>query len=394
MIKNYLNINAYCNYGLYDQRTKENISVDKLRKVFPKSLAEIELSIDKEIPIPDEVLEIYSQFRPTPLFRAYEFEKAINTNCEIYIKDEGATSSGNHKANSAYLIAYLCRENGLKTMTTETTGNWGTALAKASKHFGIDLLCFIDEESHRLRPDRKLQMENAGARVEVVKFDDYHNDLLKLSADSAINYTKTIEDAAYIFGSVYGYFVVPQTIIGLEAKEQLKQLGKYPDIVVGSCGGGANILGTSSAFIADMYDLGKEVEVFSAEAESCPILSEGKWGYYSIDSQDYYPLINTYGLDGLITDGKYIGGLGSTIVSPAVAHFHSKEIIKSKTFSSEEARYAAEVFYKSEGKMVALETGYQLAAVIHKANQNNNKVILVNISSGINDKQFYGGVND
>ncbi|MBU8567940.1 pyridoxal-phosphate dependent enzyme [Virgibacillus pantothenticus] len=389
MIKNYLNINSYFNYELFDQITKELITKENLLSVMPKSLAQLEISMDRLIEIPEEVQQVYSQYRMTPLFRAENFEKAIKTDCEIYIKDEGTTLSGNHKANSATLISYLCKKDGVKTITTETTGNWGSALAIAAKDFGIEVICFIDEESNALRPDRKSEMERAGAKVIVVPLAKDYEDLLTLSANAAIQYTKELDDAVYIFGSVYGYFVIPQTIIGLEAKEQLAALNRYPDVVVGSCGGGANILGTASAFIADKLDLRKDVEVFSAEADSCPILSSGVWGHYTIDSQNYYPLIHTYGLDGIINDGKYIGGLGSTIVAPAVAHFHSQGIIKSKTFSAEEAKQAAEIFRDSEGIFVALETGYQLAAVMDKAKQLSQKVILVNISSGVNDKQFY-----
>lgn len=389
MIDKLLNINSYCNYQLFDQSTKTPIVSSEILKMFPPSLAEIELSKESRITIPMPVAEVYQKFRPTPLFRATAFEKAIETDCEIYIKDEGGTFSGNHKANSAFFIAYLCKRDGIRTITTETTGNWGTALAQACSYFGVNLLCFIDEQSHKLRPDRKAEMEKAGAQVIVVPLDQSHHDLLTLSADSAIQYTKNMSNAAYVFGSVYGYFVIPQTIIGAEAKQQLAEIGKYPDIVVGSCGGGANILGTASVFIADAIDSGRELEVFSAEADSCPILSNGVPGYYSIDSQNYYPDIYTYGLDGLVNNGQYIGGLGSTIVAPAVFKFHSDGIIQSKTFTPEEARFAADVFRSTEGKYVALETGYQLAAVIHKAKQNSKKVILVNISSGANDTQFY-----
>lgn len=349
----------------------------------------MELSRNHTIPIPREVRDVFAEFRPTPLFRAEAFEKAIESDCEIYIKDEGATFSGNHKANSAFFIACLCKQDGIETITTETTGNWGIALALACNHFKIKLICFIDEESHRLRPDRKTEMERVGAEVIVVQLDQTHSDLLTLSADSAITYTRNLKNATYVFGSVYGYFIIPQTIIGLEAKHQLEQLGKYPDILVGSCGGGANILGTSSAFIADALTTGRDIEVFSAEADSCPILSQGKPGFYSIDSQNYYPDIYTYGLDGLLNNSSYIGGLGSTIVAPAVYQFHSNGLIKSQTYSPEEARLAADIFRTSQGKYVALETGYQLAATIQKAKENSGKVILVNISSGNNDTQFY-----
>ena len=389
MIKNYLNINGYCNYNLINPKNRNLITLRELSEILPSSIAQLELSKDKEIEIPKEVLNIYSKFRPTPLFRARNFEKAIGTSCEIYIKDEGLTLTGNHKANSAYLIAYLCKKDKVKIITTETTGNWGIALAKACKKFGLEAICFIDYDSHRKRPDRKSAMEKEGSKVIVVEQDSKHSDLLTLSADAAIKYTKNLENATYIFGSVYNYFIIPQSIIGLEAKEQL---GKYPDIVVGSCGGGANLLGTSAAFIADKLDNKSDVDILSAESEKCPILTRGKKGLYSIDNLNYFPLIETYGLDGLV-NGEYIGGLGSTIVASPVAEFHSRGIIKARTYNSEEARKAAKLFYESERKWVALESSYQLASVIDKAREN-KKVILVNISSGNSDTQFYGGNNE
>jgi tryptophan synthase beta chain len=155
----------------------------------------------------------------------------------------------------------------------------------------------------------------------VVKQDKYHKDLLTLSTDKAIEYTKTLKNAVYIFGSVYGYFVIPQSIIGVEAKQQLLNLDKYPDIVVGSCGG-ANLLGTASEFMADNIEGTLTCEIYAAESESCLILSKEKMGYSSIDNLNYYPLIHTYSLPGLAQSDYYIGGIGSIIVAPAVAHFH------------------------------------------------------------------------
>jgi len=152
-----------------------------------------------------------ANYRETPLFRARNFEKAIGTTCEIYIKDEGKTPSGNHKMNSAYLIAYLCAKDGIRTIVTETTGNWGIALALAANDFGLTVMCIIDEESNQARPNRKSIMEGFGAIVRVVTLDEYHKDLLTLSTDKAIEYTKTLKNAVYIYGSVYGYFVIPQS---------------------------------------------------------------------------------------------------------------------------------------------------------------------------------------
>ena len=395
MLNKFLNLNAYHQSDLFDPLKGRKLSLDDLSRVLPPSLAELEFSREKFIDIPREIAEIYATYRPTPLFRAKRFEKAIGTNCEIYIKNEGAAPTGNHKANSAYLIAYLCQRDGVKTIATETTGNWGLALAVAGKQFGVKVICFLDYESHIERPNRKSLMEHLGAQVVVVEPRDNQRvkDLLTLSADAAIRFTKQSRGVFYIFGSVYGYFIIPQSVIGLEIKDQLMRLKKYPDIVIGACGGGANLLGTAAAFIADIIDMKKNTRIVSAEAECCPILSQGRMGLYSIDSLKYYPLLKTYGIDELKSDG-YVGGLGSTIVASSVAFFHSQGIIEVNKFSSPEAKSAAEMFYKSEGVLVALETGYTIAAIIKQARGNDKKVIVANISSGDTDKQFYGNIQE
>jgi tryptophan synthase beta chain len=390
MLNKFLNLNAYHKAHLFDPLHEKEINRDKLAGVFPPSLAKLELSNEKYIDIPGEVFDIYSKYRPTPLYRARQFEKNIGTNCEIYIKDEGATPTGNHKINSAYLIAYSCKKDNIKTIATETTGNWGIALAMAAKRFGIKTVCFLDYESHLERPNRKALMEGFGADVVIVEPPTQQEvrDLLTLSANAAIEFTKRTKGAYYIFGSVYSYFIIPQSVIGLEIKSQLAELERYPDIVVGTCGGGANLLGTAGVFLANIIDEKRKTRIVSAEAESCPILSEGKMGLYSIDTVKYYPLIHTYGLDGL-RDGDYVGGLGSTVVASSVAYFHSRGFIDVNRFSSEEAMKAAEIFHKSEGKLIALETGFTMAAVIKQARENNNKIIVANVSSGETDKKFY-----
>lgn len=390
MTSRFLNLKAYHQSDLFHPLRGSEMSLDDLSEILPPSLAKLELSKDKYIDIPEEIYDIYASYRPTPLIRAREFEKAIGTSCEIYIKDEGMTPVGNHKANSAYPIAYLCKRDGVAAIATETTGNWGIALAMAGKQFGVKVICFLDYESHAQRPDRKPAMEDFGAEVVVVQPQEDHKarDLLTLSADAAIEFTKQSRGVYYVFGSVYGYFVIPQSVIGLEIKSQMAELNRYPDIVVGTCGGGANLLGTAAVFLADIIDNNGGARIVSAEADSCPILSQGKMDLYSIDTHHYYPLLKTYGIDEL-RDGDYVGGLGSTVVASSVAFFHSQGMIDVNQCGADDARNAAETLYRSEGKLVALESGYTVAAVIKQARENGNKVIVANISSGERDKQFY-----
>lgn len=386
----FLNLSAYHEADIFDPVSGAEMTYESLCRVLPPSLARLELSTDKSVNIPGEVAAAFSRYRPTPLFRARNFERAIGTDCEIYIKDEGASPTGNHKANSAYFIAYQCKQDGVNLIATETTGNWGIALAMAGKDFGVRVVCFLDHESHIERPNRKLLMEESGAEVVIVEPDESQkvNDPLTLTADAAIDYVRDRDGSYYIFGSVYSYFTIPQSVIGLEIRDQLQQSGRYPDIIVGNCGGGANLLGTSAAFFAGMMESERKVKVVSAEAESCPILSEGKMGLYSVDTRKFYPLIRTYGIEGL-KDGTYIGGLGATVVASPVAFFHSQGLVEVNRFSSTEAMSAAEMFYDTEGKLVALETSYAIAAVVKQARENQRKTIVVNISSGETDRQFY-----
>jgi tryptophan synthase beta chain len=324
--------------------------------------------------------------KKTPLLRARGLEKVIGTSCGIYIKDEGMTPIGNHKANSPYPIAYLCKRDGVAAIATETTGNWGIALAMAGKHFGVKVICFLDYESHAQRPDRKPRMEELGADVVVVHPRDGEEvkDLLTLSADAAIEFTRQSTGVYYVFGSVYGYFFIPQSIVGLEAMRQLKKLDRYPDVVVGTCGGGASLLGTSSAFISEAIDQGRATRIVSAEAESCPVLSEGTMGLYSIDTHGHYPMLKTYGIDQL-QNGCYIGGLGSTVVASSVAFFHALGMIEVSRVSAEEAQTASEMLRRTEGRSIALESGYTMAAVVREARESSAKVIVANVSSGDGD---------
>lgn len=379
MLQAFLNVNASFPY---------RISFSPQLSRMPPPLESFELDRRENIPIPEELARLYSRYRPTPLFRATAFEKALRTKSEIFVKDESRTPTGNHKANSAYLIAYLCHQAGIRTITTETTGNWGLALAIAAREFGLNTISFLDATSHARRPSTRREIELQGGSVVIVELDQYHGDLLTLSADAAIDATQKLDAAAYVFGSVYGYFVVPQSIMGIEAGVQLAEMGRYPDVVIGSCGGGANLLGIAAPFLLDRLARRTYVRALSAESVHCPILTRGTLGIRSIDSFGRYPAIETYGLEGLL-DREYIGGLGSTIVASAAAHFHNLGLIEPRSFNSQQALAAAKLFERAEGIRVALETSYQLAAVIEEAQKERRQVILVNVSRGENDAAFY-----
>ncbi|MEV7124175.1 pyridoxal-phosphate dependent enzyme [Kitasatospora griseola] len=375
---NLINLYAYCRDRVLDPVTRAPITEARLAEVLPESLAAMELAEQTHVAIPEELHSVFAEFRPTPIIDAKRFADAIGGGCQILVKDEGSSPSGNHKMNSAMWIAYHAARDGVRTLITETTGNWGHALAIAGARFGVRVVCFIDEKSVSARPDRVALMTEAGAEVIVVGAEGEDYDPLVLSADRAVSYARSREDSRYIFGSVYNYFILPQTIAGVEVRQVLEQTP--PDIVVGSCGGGANLLGISAAYLVDRVAGDGGPEVVCAESSLCPIVSKGIPGEYSIDNQQFYPLLKTYGLDRLLGD-TYIGGLGSTIVAAPVAAFHEEGLIRTRSFTDQEALDAAELFQKTEGRRVALETGYQLAGVIAEARRRPGARILVNISS-------------
>lgn len=369
-----INLSAEHPAHLLDPVTGRLATEESLARVLPPRLARMELTDEPTIPVPAELAELYGTFRPTPLFEATRFAAALGTDCRIHVKDEGTTPSGNHKANSALWVAYHCAQDGVRTLATETTGNWGVALAQAAARFGLEVLCFLDSASAAARPDRAAMMREAGAEVVVVGEDRADGfDPLVLSANAAIDHVREMPGVRYIFGSVYNYFILPQTLVGQEALAQLG--GETPDVVVGSCGGGANLLGIAAPF------LGRPgVDVVCAESEHCPVVSAGVFGDYSIDDRDFYPRLRTYGLERLL-GSEYIGGLGSTLVAAPVAAFHRRGDLATRTFTSAEAVKAARLFEECEGRAVALETGYQLAAVVAEARARSRQRILVNISS-------------
>lgn len=388
-VRKYVNIQSACEPSILSRGTGALIQLDELASVLPRSIAELELLRDAVVDIPAPVLKIYSRFRPTPLKRAAALEQAVGTSCEIYYKDEGLTPSGTHKSNSAYLIAYLCARDGFRTIATETTGSWGVALSLAAREFGIRCVCFIDEVSNRKREDLKSTLESLGAEVVVVECDGTTSDYLTLTANAAIRYVRQRDDATYIFGSIFGYFIIPQSLIGLEAKLQLGSLSKYPDVVLGSCGGGANFLGTCAPFLLDYIEGQADVAFIAAEAETAPIVSRGEPGVFSVDELCYYPPLRTCGLPTMGVGGEYVGGLGSRVVASAVADLHAQGIVKAMTISCHEATEAARLFHQNEGKWMALESSYTLAAAVRLAESTAKKCILLNISSGERDKHFF-----
>ena len=273
--------------------TKQPINPEDLNVIFPMELIKQEMSPDRFIDIPDEVLDAFSLSRPTPVIRAYRFEKALDTPAKIYFKYEGANASGSHKLNTSIAQAYYNKKEGIKKLVTETgAGQWGTALSMACNHFGMECQVFMVKVSFQQKPYRKSLMQLYGADVfaSPSELTNSGKNVLKQNPDSpgslGIAISEAVEVAAqdktanYSLGSVLNHVLLHQTIIGEEARLQMEMAGEYPDIVIGCVGGGSNFGGICLPFLRDKIKGDKKnLEAIAVEPASCPTLTKGKFAY-------------------------------------------------------------------------------------------------------------------
>ncbi|MGE5419907.1 MAG: TrpB-like pyridoxal phosphate-dependent enzyme, partial [Chloroflexota bacterium] len=272
--------------------TRQPIGPDALAAVFPMEIIKQEVSQERFIDIPDEVLDMYRIFRPSPLFRAYNLEKAIGTKSRIYYKYEGGNFSGSHKANSAIPQAYYNKKEGIKRITTETgAGQWGSAISFAAHHFGLEMLVFMVKVSYQQKPGRKLLMNSYGAKVvpSPSPMTESGRRVLEKHPDSpgslGIAISEAMEVAAqdpytkYSLGSVLNHVILHQTVIGQEALIQMEKAGDYPDVVIGCFGGGSNFSGIAFPFLRQNFINGAKTRLVAVEPASCPKLTKGKFMY-------------------------------------------------------------------------------------------------------------------
>jgi tryptophan synthase beta chain len=350
------------------------VSPEALAPVFPMNLIEQEVSTERWIDIPEEVLSIYSIWRPSPLVRALSLEKALDTPAKIYFKNEGVSPPGSHKPNTAVAQAYYNKEFGIKRITTETgAGQWGSALAFACSQFGIECKVFMVRISFDQKPYRKSMMAAWGSNCvaspstetkagrDALERDPDTPGSLGIAISEAIEATVTDEtgQTRYALGSVLNHVLMHQTIIGLEAKKQMEKIGEYPDVIIGCAGGGSNFSGLSLPFVSDKLN-GKQIEIYPVEPSACPTITR--------------------------------------------APFVSEGIMESKTVTQLEAYKAGVLFARTEGMIPAPETNHAIASVIDEANkakeEGKEKVILFNWSGhglldlAAYDKYFSGEMKD
>ena len=284
--------------------TMKPIKAEDLAVLFPMELIKQEVSLEKEIEIPEELRELYKLYRPSPLFRAKRLEKFLQTPAHIYYKYEGNNPSGSHKLNTALAQAYYNKKEGIKTLLTETgAGQWGSALSLACNYFNLNCEIFMVRVSFGQKPYRKILMEMFGGKVHASPSMDteFGRKILKESPDSpgslgiaiseALEVVLKSKDARYALGSVLNHVLLHQTIVGLEAKKQMEKAGEFPDIMIGCCGGGSNFAGLIFPFLADQLAGGKKIRYIGVEPESCPSLTKGEYRYDFGDMSKKTPLL-------------------------------------------------------------------------------------------------------
>ncbi|MDP2645810.1 MAG: TrpB-like pyridoxal phosphate-dependent enzyme [Desulfobacterales bacterium] len=385
------------------------IGPEMLAPVFPMNLIEQEVSTQRWIDIPQEVLGILRIWRPSPLVRALNLEKALGTPAKIYYKNESVSPPGSHKPNTAVPQAYYNKAFGIKKMVTETgAGQWGSALAFACSQFGLECKVFMVRVSFDQKPYRKAMMETWGATCipspspetnagrDALKKDPDTPGSLGIAISEAVEaaVSDTTGESRYSLGSVLNHVMLHQTIIGLEARKQLDKIGKYPDVIIGCAGGGSNFAGIAFPFVLDKMN-GKAVEIYPVEPAACPTMTKAPFVYDHGDTAGYTPLLPMHSLGhAFVPPPFHAGGLRYHGMAPTVSQLITEGIITPRSISQLAAYEAGVLFARTEGIIPAPETTHALAEVINEAKkakeEGKEKVILVNFSGhGLLDLSAY-----
>jgi tryptophan synthase beta chain len=394
--------------------TKQPMSAQDLEPIFCAELCAQEFNTtDRFIEIPPEITDYYLTYRPSPLIRAYNLEKILDTPANIYFKFEGNNTSGSHKLNSAAAQVYYAKKQGLKALTTETgAGQWGTALAMACAYFGLDLTVFMVKVSSEQKPYRKAVMESYGANViaspstttqvgrNILERDPHTGGSLGCAISEAIELSMSSDSIRYVLGSVLDHVVLHQSIIGLEAKAAMEKLGQYPDIIIGCAGGGSNLGGLMAPFMGDKLN-GKTRPYFIAvEPASCPSLTRGQYAYDFGDVGQTTPLIKMYTLgSGFMPSANHAGGLRYHGMSPIISKlYHDGFLDEAKAVEQTSVFAAATLFAKHETILPAPESAHAIKVTIGEAlkckETGEPKTILAGLSgTGYFDMQAYMSYN-
>lgn len=368
-----------------------------LAPLFPRAIIEQEVSTERYIPIPDEVRDIYRQWRPSPLFRARRLERALGTPARIYYKYEGVSPSGSHKPNTAVAQAYYNKEEGIRRITTETgAGQWGSSLAFAGSLFGIEVKVYMVKVSYHQKPYRRALMEAYGAQCvaspspetaagrAILERDPDCRGSLGIAISEAVEEAAGREDTKYALGSVLNHVLMHQTIIGEEAILQLEKAGDAPDVIVGCTGGGSNFAGIAFPFLGRKLRGGKEVRVVAVEPSACPSLTRGQYAYDFGDTARLTPLVRMHTLGAsFVPPGFHAGGLRYHGMAPLVSHAKELGLLEARAYTQNAVFEAGVLFARAEGILPAPEANHAVKGAMDEAlrakEEGKERVILFNL---------------
>jgi tryptophan synthase beta chain len=360
--------------------TGKPIGPQDLLPIFPLELIKQEVSGERYIDIPDEVLEMYKLWRPSPLCRARRLEKHLGTPARIYYKNESFSPAGSHKPNTAVAQAYYNKMEGVKRISTETgAGQWGSAIAFACALFGLDCTVYMVKASYEQKPYRRMLMETWGATVHpsptklthagqmILEQDPDCPGSLGIAISEAVEDAATHDDTKYSLGSVLNHVLLHQTIVGLEAKAQLKLVDEKPDVIVGCVGGGSNFAGLAFPFVKDKLN-GRKIDIIGAEPQSCPTLTRGEYRYDYGDTAKLTPLLKMYTVGHtFIPEPIHAGGLRYHGDAPLLCLLVNKGVIEGRAYHQLTTFEAAVTFARTEGILPAPETAHAIRAGIDEA---------------------------
>jgi len=361
--------------------THQPIGPEALAAIFPMALIQQEVSSERFIDIPEEVLEVYKLWRPSPLHRAHRLERALDTPAHIYYKWEGVSPAGSHKPNTAVAQAYYNKQEGIRRLTTETgAGQWGSALAMACSFFGLELKVYMVSVSYQQKPYRRVLIETWGAKVvpspsrdtqagrNVLAQDPDSPGSLGVAISEAVEDAVGRDDTKYSLGSVLNHVLLHQTVVGQEAMKQMEMAGEYPDVVIGCVGGGSNYAGLALPFMRDRLAGRTKTRFIAVEPESCPSITRGEYAYDFGDVAEHTPLLKMHTLGHTFIPPRiHAGGLRYHGMAPIISQLCHEGVMEARAYHQTKAFAATLQFARTEGIVSAPEAAHAIVCAIDEA---------------------------
>jgi len=388
--------------------TGQPVGPEDLAPLFTMAAIMQEVSAERQIDIPEPVRDIYRQWRPSPLYRAYRLEAALDTPARIYYKYEGVSPAGSHKPNTAVAQAFYCREEGVKRISTETgAGQWGSSLALAGSFFGLEIEVFMVRVSFDQKPYRRAFMETFGATChpspsnltevgkKILAENPDSSGSLGIAISEAVEVAAQRDDTKYALGSVLNHVLLHQTVVGPEAIRQMELADDYPDVIVGCTGGGSNFAGLSFPFIGRKLRGEQDVRVVAVEPANCPSLTKGKYAYDFGDTGQMTPLVKMHTLgSSFVPPSSHAGGLRYHGMAPLVSQLVDLGQVEPTAYSQTECFEAGVTFAKAEGILPAPEANHAVKGALVEAmrckEEGESRAILFNLCGhGYFDMQAY-----